>query len=153
MPKPECASEASKRCACPHLRFLPIMVFTKLPSSLVVALLLFVSNGIGQTHGNWVGSWATSQQLPEPRNSLTPDDLHDATLRQIVHLSVGGPELRLHLSNRLGTLPLQFSSVHIAKAASAASPRIVTASDRAVTFAGRYDVTVPAGADFVSDPV
>jgi len=26
----------------------------------------------------WVGSWATSQQIPEPQNSLAPEDLRDA---------------------------------------------------------------------------
>jgi lysophospholipase L1-like esterase len=145
--------KASNRYASSHLRFHPTMVLRKLGSSLVAALLLFVGNGIGQAHSNWVGSWAASQQLPEPRNSLGPDDLRDATLRQIVHLSVGGAELRLHLSNRFGILPLQFTSVHIAKAASAASPRMVAATDRVVTFAGRRAVTVPAGADYVSDPV
>src|SRR5260221_7609317 len=42
------------------------------------------------TEAHWVGSWATSQQLVEPGNALKADDLRDATLRQIVHLSVGG---------------------------------------------------------------
>lgn len=50
----------------------------------------------------WVGSWAASQQIPESGNALDPNDLHDATLRQIVHLSVGGKTLRVHLSNAFG---------------------------------------------------
>ena len=62
----------------------------------------------------WVGSWAASQQLPEPANALPPEDLRDATLRQIVHLSLGGGTLRVHLSNAFGTEPLHFTSVHIA---------------------------------------
>ena len=36
---------------------------------------------------------AAPQQISEPQNALAPDDLHDATLRQIVHLSVGGATL------------------------------------------------------------
>ncbi len=64
---------------------------------------------------NWVGSWAASQQIPEPQNALAPDDLRDATLRQIVHLSIGGAMLRVHLSNAFGTMPLHFTSVHIAR--------------------------------------
>lgn len=102
---------------------------------------------------HWVGSWAASQQLPEPQNSLAPDDLHDVTLRQIVHLSIGGSELRVHLSNAFGTTPLEISSVHIALPVSATSDKIDPATDKALTFAGEPSVTIPAGADYISDPV
>jgi lysophospholipase L1-like esterase len=102
---------------------------------------------------NWVGSWAASQQIPEPQNALAPDDLRDATLRQIVRLSIGGATLRVHLSNAFGTSPLHVTSVHIAQPASSASARINGATDKALSFSGSSDVTVPAGAEFVSDPV
>lgn len=101
----------------------------------------------------WVGSWAASQQIPEPRNALAPDDLRDATLRQIVHLSAGGAILRVHLSNAFGTAPLHVSGVHIARALAAASPAIESASDRPLTFHASPDVTIPAGAEFLSDPI
>jgi lysophospholipase L1-like esterase len=103
--------------------------------------------------GVWVASWGASQQIPEPQNSLTPDELRDATVRQVFHLSVGGSALRVHLSNAFGTEALHFTSVHIARPLSPASPAIDAASDRALTFAGRTDVTIPPGAEFVSDPV
>jgi lysophospholipase L1-like esterase len=102
---------------------------------------------------NWVGSWATSEQIPEPQNALAPDDLRDATLRQIVHLSIGGATLRVHLSNAFGTAPLHFTSVHIARPVSSASARIDASSDKALSFSGSNDVTVPAGAEYVSDPI
>ncbi len=101
----------------------------------------------------WVGTWAASQQLPEPQNSLAPADLHDVTLRQIVHLSVGGATLRVHLSNAFGTEPLHFTSVHIARPLSTSSPAIDPASDKALSFSGSSDVTVPAGAEYISDPI
>lgn len=101
----------------------------------------------------WVGTWATSEQIPEPRNALPPDALRDATLRQIVHLSIGGKVLRVNLSNAFGTAPLHFTSVHIARPVSSASSRIDVSTDRALTFSGRPDVTIPAGADYVSDPI
>ena len=121
----------------------------------VVLLLLYLGIGFSQAFAQtpWIGSWAASQQLAEPRNSLSADDLHDVTLRQIVHLSIGGSELRLHLSNRFGTAPLHFASVHIAKPVSAASDKIVPGSDKALGFSGASDVTIPAGADYVSDPI
>jgi lysophospholipase L1-like esterase len=92
-------------------------------------------------------------QIPEPENALPPDDLRDATIRQIFHLSAGGPALRVHLSNAFGTDPLHFTSVHIARPLATASPAIDPATDKALSFAGASDVTVSAGAEFVSDPV
>jgi len=120
---------------------------------LVFVLLCAAAESAAQKQSRWVGSWATSQQLAEPKNSLTADDLNDVTLRQIVHLSIGGSELRVHLSNRFGTAPLRFARVHIAKAASPASDKIVAESDKALSFSGRPDITIPAGADYLSDPV
>jgi len=119
---------------------------------LTLATLKIVAQVSG-TQGNWVGSWAASQQIPEPANSLAPDDLRDATLRQNVHLSIGGPTLRVHLSNAFGTEPLHFAAVHIAKPLSAASSRINPATDKALTFSGNPDVIVPAGAEYISDPI
>ena len=94
----------------------------------------------------WIGSWATSQQLPEAQNSLPVEDLRDATLRQIVHLSIGGQQLRVHLSNRFGAAPLHFAAVHIARPTLPVSGGIAVATDTALTFSGKTDVTVPAGA-------
>jgi lysophospholipase L1-like esterase len=101
----------------------------------------------------WVVSWAASQQIPEPHNALPADDLRDATVRQIVHLSVGGSALRVHLSNAFGTEALRFTSVHIARPLSPASAEIDPATDRPLTFAGSADVIVPPGAEFISDPI
>jgi lysophospholipase L1-like esterase len=102
---------------------------------------------------NWVGSWAASQQIPEPQNALPDDDLHDATVRQIVHLSIGGGLVRVHLSNAFGKAPLHFTSVHIARPVSLSVAKIDPATDKALTFAGSADVLVPAGAEYLSDPV
>ena len=103
--------------------------------------------------GSWVGSWAASQQIPEPQNTLVSEDLRNATLRQVVHLSIGGPVLRVHLSNAFGTAPLHFTSVHIARPVSAGVAKIDPSSDKALTFSGSSDVIVPAGAEFISDPI
>src|SRR5271170_511684 len=101
----------------------------------------------------WVGTWATSQQLPEPQNSLVPELLNDATLRQIVHLSVGGSKLRVHISNAFGFLTLQLTSVHIARPLSPSLAAIDPATDKALTFSGEASVMIPAGAEYLSDPV
>jgi lysophospholipase L1-like esterase len=102
---------------------------------------------------HWVGSWATSQQIPEDRNALPPHALDDATLRQTVHLSLAGPMLRVRLSNTFGTAPLHITAAHIARARAPGSDAIEAGSDTALHFAGRDDVIIPAGAEYVSDPV
>lgn len=102
---------------------------------------------------DWVGAWAASQQVPEPRNALPAEALTDATVRQIVRVSVGGPQVRVRLSNVHGTAPLRFSAVHIARPKSPGSAAVDAASGKAVLFNGRPDIVVPAGAEYVSDPV
>lgn len=120
--------------------------------AVAVLWLLGASNALAQPEAHWVCTWATSQQLPEPHNSLPADDLRDATLRQVVHLSIGGPLLRLHLSNRFGSEPLRFLSVHVAKPG-ATPGSIVPSTDKALTFSGRPDIIIPAGAEYLSDAV
>jgi lysophospholipase L1-like esterase len=102
---------------------------------------------------HWVGSWAASQQVPETQNSLDPQLLHDATLRQIVHLSVGGSQLRVRVSNAFGTQPLHLTAVHVARPVSAAGAPIEGGSDTPVMFSGSPDVMIPAGAEYLSDAV
>ena len=127
--------------------------------AIVVSLLLLAGVVVHATAQNdassqhWIVSWGTSQQIPEPANALPTDDLHDATVRQIFHLSLGGPALRVHLSNAFGTAPLHFTSVHIARPLSPASPAIDPSSDKALSFSGASEVTVPAGAEAISDPI
>jgi len=101
----------------------------------------------------WIGAWAASQQVPEPRNTLPDEALTDATVRQIVQVTAGGRRLRVRVSNLFGTAPLTFSAVHVARPLRPGSSAIDPATDRPVTFAGRAAVVVPAGAEYVSDPV
>jgi lysophospholipase L1-like esterase len=123
-------------------------------SLLAAALLGFIAvSAPAQTPAHWVGSWAASQQIPEPQNALPSDDLRDATLRQIVHLSIGGDTLRVHLSNAFGTSDLHLTSVHIAAPLTASGSAIDPTTDHALHFLGREDVVIPPGAEYISDPV
>jgi lysophospholipase L1-like esterase len=118
---------------------------------LVCALVVGTSSVYGQS--NWVGTWAASQQIPEPANALAPELLTDATLRQIVHLSAGGSMLRVHISNAFGDSPLRVLSAHVARPVSPAGAKVDAATDRAVTFAGAGEVLIPPGAEYISDPL
>ena len=115
----------------------------------IAAVLLLLCGSVCAQ--SWVASWASSQQVPEPQNALPEADASDITLRQVVHLSIGGRAIRVHVSNRFGTAPLKFTDVHVARASSPKSSAIVEGSDTALKFSGQPDVIVPAGADYVSD--
>jgi lysophospholipase L1-like esterase len=116
-------------------------------------LLSAASAGARSSAAVWVGTWSASQQLVEPANALPAKELRDATLRQIVRVSIGGSVLRLRLSNSFGVAPLRISSVHIARPVAGSPGAIDPSTDREVTFAGSPEVTIPAGAEYVSDPL
>lgn len=138
---------------CISRRWLPVSSRMFTAAWFLLSLLPLTQSHAQQQSTNWVGTWAAAQQVPEPRNTLPMEDLRDATLRQIVHLSLGGDTLRIHLSNAFGTAPLHLTAVHIAHPRSAADSAIDPATDKAVTFADKSDVTIPAGTEYWSDPV
>jgi len=90
--------------------------------------------------------------LVDPKDAL-PASATDITLRQLIRTSIGGSRIRLKVSNAFGRTPLTIASVNIARAASPGSSRIVAATDRPVTFAGARTITIPEGAEYVSDPL
>ena len=104
--------------------------------------------------GHWVTTWGCGPQLTEPGN-LPPSPLANSTLRQFVHVTIGGKLLRARLSNAYGTNSVTLNLVHVALAAgggSAASGLIDTNTDRALTFRGAPSVTLPPGEVALSDP-
>lgn len=99
----------------------------------------------------WVGTWACSPQLGDPGNAPPAPGFEDSTLRQIVHVSLGGKRIRIRLSNAFGASDLTIPAVHIARAKQESA--IVPASDKQITFQGQASVTIPPGALIYSDPV
>lgn len=98
-----------------------------------------------ETSAPWIGTWSASP-------SITDDaGFNNQTLRQIVHTSIGGGSARIHLSNLFGSEPLMIGEARIARRAG--GQETVVGSDRAVTFGGQPNVTIPVGASVVSDPV
>ncbi|HVW20747.1 MAG TPA: SGNH/GDSL hydrolase family protein [Opitutaceae bacterium] len=101
----------------------------------------------------WVGSWATATQPVQGRDALEAASLPNATLRQVVRISLGGERLRIRLSNAFGAAPLHLDSVRVARALQPGAARIDPATDTAVLFDGKAEVWIPPGAEYLSDPV
>jgi lysophospholipase L1-like esterase len=117
------------------------------------ALCCLETRATAATPEHWVGTWATSPYAAINRTdaSGTPQfGAADTTYREIVHVSVGGPAVRIILSNEFGTDPLTIAAANIAL--SAGHGEIDPSSANALTFGGRPTVTIPPGALVVSDP-
>ncbi|HTB15589.1 MAG TPA: SGNH/GDSL hydrolase family protein [Bryobacteraceae bacterium] len=104
-----------------------------------------------QTH--WVGTWgaAPSPQLPVAEMESQKLVFHHQTLREIVHISIGGDSVRVRLSNTFGTEPVEIGAAHVAVISSGSA--IDPATDHALAFGGRGRIEIPAGAVVLSDPV
>jgi lysophospholipase L1-like esterase len=102
---------------------------------------------------HWVASWGAAQQLPEPANELAAEHWRDASLRQIVHLTLGGSRFRVRISNAYGTAPLLLENASVALASAPGNATVNAPTLRPLTFDGRNAVMIPAGAEYYSDTV
>ncbi len=102
----------------------------------------------------WVGTWASSPLLDaHAKNAeelLAAGTQSGATLREVVHVSMGGETLRVRFSNLYGTSPLVIGAVEIARTLKGVA--IVPGTSKVVTFNGQPSVSIPPGALVVSDP-
>ena len=97
----------------------------------------------------WVATWATSPFDGDPWHTIPT--LVDSTLREIVHTSIAGKELRVRFTNEFGKEPLRIDAATVALSAGGNS--IVPSSLHHLTFGGSPGMVVPPGALVVSDPV
>lgn len=120
---------------------------------LAPAALIAAPPASAKTGCSWQAAWASAQMVPEGNNVLAAGTLADATLRQIVRPSIGGARVRVRFSNVFGRAPLTIDAASVGHAVGNDSARVQQGSLRALTFAGAKGVTVPPGAEWLSDPV
>src|SRR5205085_10187618 len=100
----------------------------------------------------WTGRGPLSTTITTDHTFVEPGpNLSGRTLRVMAHMTTGGSQVRVHLSQRFSSDALDIESVHVALRTSGSS--IAPKRYRALTFAGTPAVTVPAGGDVWSDPV
>lgn len=118
------------------------------------ALLLLAGPAAAQPGGGWTTSWATAPlaMTGELAVPATPPGT-PIVLTQTVRLSTGGSTLRVRLTNRYGTAPLRVAAATVGRADATGARQAVPGSERALRFGGAAAVTIPAGADYWSDPV
>ncbi|TFK68845.1 hypothetical protein BDN72DRAFT_858143 [Pluteus cervinus] len=102
----------------------------------------------------WVDTWASMLQLTEPQNlPSTPYNSSTAvfvnsTIRQTVHTSIGGDQIRIRISNAFGTTDLPITAVTVALPAGgqAGVGAIQPSTLQTVTFSGGSSFVIPNGA-------
>jgi lysophospholipase L1-like esterase len=122
---------------------------------LALASVCWVQQSALAAEGHWVTTWGCGPQLTEPSN-LPPAPLANSTLRQFVHVTVGGKYLRVRFSNAYGTNSVTINSAHVALASGAGSGgggTIDTNTDRALAFHGAPSVNIPPGEVILADPI
>lgn len=98
----------------------------------------------------WVTAWQAAPQ-PGPEASAAGGRFGGRTLRMVVQPQATGSQVRVRLSNRFGQVPLPVGAASAATAGADGAVR--GGAPRPVRFAGAPEVTIPAGAEVVSDPV
>ncbi|THW31236.1 extracellular GDSL-like lipase/acylhydrolase [Aureobasidium pullulans] len=135
----------------------------------------------GTENYHWVNTWVSMPQVAEYTNLPGPGYYNQSnlvfpntTLRQTIHTSIGGQQIRLRISNQLGAVNLPITAVTVALPlqdpnavrstlngtilgapypAGTGSQIIDTKTIRQVTFSGNSSIIIPDGSLAVSDPI
>jgi len=119
----------------------------------VIPFILAAAPAAGQT---WTTAWGGRGPLS---TTITTDhtfadpapNLSGRTLRVMAHVTTGGSQVRVLLSQRFSSFALPVGAAHAAIRSSGSG--IVAGTDRALTFGGASTTIVPAKGDLWSDPV
>ena len=107
---------------------------------LVLGLATFASTANAAPPDHWVGTWGASPVAgPNPAGKIISGD---TTLREIVHISLGGSMVRVVLSNEFGLDPLTIGSASIALRAEESG--IIPATAGNLTFGGHASIVISA---------
>jgi lysophospholipase L1-like esterase len=113
------------------------------------ALIVLSSAASAAPAPHWVASWQASPQPVWGAEflfpTLVPATLQDQTFRQTARISLGGPRLRVRLSNTYGTQPLRIGAASVAAHAGA--------TPQPLSFDGQPAVQIGPGQERLSDPL
>jgi lysophospholipase L1-like esterase len=119
-------------------------------TALTLALALGAPARYAHAGEHWITSWYAAPQpawdagFALPMN--VPAQVDNATLRETVRVSAGGPRVRLVFSNRYGHEPVRLGAVRV-------GPADDPDASRALTFSGQTGAAILPGATVTSDPV
>lgn len=115
---------------------------------LTSALALLAVTGL-QAQTKWTATWATAIEAPLAESDMPKTSMTNSTLRQVIHVSIGGEKLRLQLSNEKSRQPVEIKSVYIADTDGGKAIDQKTA--KFLTFNGSRSVTIEPGKALYTD--
>jgi lysophospholipase L1-like esterase len=103
----------------------------------------------------WVAAWSAPLVRPGPAASTIVFDggTGGRTVRDVVHLTLGGTNVRVRLSNVFGNRTATFGDVRIAVASGSGLAGTVAGTSRRVRFRGATTIRVAPGHAIAGDPV
>jgi lysophospholipase L1-like esterase len=120
------------------------MIFLRRLLGLSLSVLGIMTASAQSIGDHYIAAWS-------PSMSAGGQGFHDQTVRMVVHASVGGHSLRLHLSNLRGDAPLVVGKLSLAMQDRGAVE--VMDSRHLVTVSQAASFVIPAGAETVSDAI
>lgn len=99
---------------------------------------------------SWTGTWATAVEFTGPQD-MPKASLSNRSLREIIHVSIGGETLRMQLSNIHSKEPVEIRSIFIANPTDSCD--IDVKSAKYLTFGGKKSVTIAPGESVYCDAV
>ncbi|KAJ7185700.1 extracellular GDSL-like lipase/acylhydrolase [Mycena filopes] len=129
--------------------------------SLLLWSVLQVAYAKNVANGRWVDAWTAMPQLtecpnlPSPPFNASSSVFFNSTIRQTLHMTIPGDEIRIRFSNAFGVNNLQITAATVALPAGGLSgaSAIDTSTLKTLTFSGSPSFIVPNGALVVSDPI
>lgn len=97
----------------------------------------------------WTATWATAIESPFSASDMPKTSMTGSSVRQTIHVSIGGKKLRLQLSNEKSVQPLEIKSVYIADAKEGQDINVKSA--KYLTFNGSCSVTIKPGEAVYTD--
>ena len=124
-------------------------------------LTVFALYANAQDNTQWATTWATAPEFTGKSDMPQTTELTDCSVRETIHVSFGGKQLRMQFSNEFSKEPVEIKSVYIANLTADENGRndlsgtdytaIVKKSVRYLTFNGKRNVTIDAGQAIFSD--
>ncbi len=117
----------------------------------LTSFLCFTASVTTMTAQNvWKGTWAAAAEWTG-MGDMPKTSLSNRSCRQVIHVSFGGKEIRLKLSNEFSAQPVEIKSVYIADTDAACNWFVKDKTARYLRFGGKKAVTIAAGKAVYSD--
>ena len=130
-----------------------VKILALLITSLIVQSTTAQNSAMAATPSDhWVGTWAASPMAAKNADAkFGAPGTDGTTLREIVHISIGGLSIRVIFTNEFGLDPLTIGAAQVAL--SSGTSAITAGSSVQLTYGGKPSIIIPPGALVVSDPV